>query len=143
MTTVVRDDEHEAAEYVISPELQDELLKHPGRWVAMDRVRILAVGDDPAVVLAQARQSGNAHPILYRVPDKNIGYFFGSEGVVRADPQQSSEPLSADPDDEYFIDLVRDARADALVTGDAHLLDLRAVIPVMTPAEFLQTLPDH
>jgi len=66
-----------------------------------------------------------------------------SEGVVRADPRPSLEPLSADPDDEYLIDLARDARADALVTGDAHLLDLRAIIPAMTPAEFLETLPDR
>ncbi|MDP2350279.1 MAG: putative toxin-antitoxin system toxin component, PIN family [Chloroflexota bacterium] len=64
-----------------------------------------------------------------------------SEAVVRADPGPSPEPLSPDPDDEYLIDLARDAGADALVTGDAHLLELRAVIPVMTPAEFLETLP--
>jgi putative PIN family toxin of toxin-antitoxin system len=64
-----------------------------------------------------------------------------SEGVVRADPEPSPEPLSADPDDEYLIDLARDAQADALVTGDAHLLDLRAIIPAMTPAEFLEMLP--
>jgi len=66
-----------------------------------------------------------------------------SEAVVRADPRASAEPLSADPDDEYLIDLARDAQADALVTGDAHLLDLRGIIPAMTPAEFLETLPDR
>jgi len=66
-----------------------------------------------------------------------------SEGVVRADPAPSPEPLSADPDDEYLVDLARDARADALVTGDAHLLDLRAIIPAMTPAAFLEMLPDR
>ena len=66
-----------------------------------------------------------------------------SEAIVRADPGLSPDPLSADPDDEYLIDLARDARADALVTGDAHLLDLRAIIPAMTPAEFLETLPDR
>jgi putative PIN family toxin of toxin-antitoxin system len=64
-----------------------------------------------------------------------------SEGVVRADPAPSLEPLSADSDDEYLIDLARDAGADALVAGDAHLLDLRAIIPAMTPAEFLELLP--
>ena len=66
-----------------------------------------------------------------------------TEGVVRADPAPSPEPLSADPDDEFLIDLARDARADALVTGDAHLLELRAIIPAMTPAEFLETLTSH
>ena len=64
-----------------------------------------------------------------------------SEGVLRADPAPSKEPFSADPDDEYLIDLARDAQADALVTGDAHLLELRAIIPAMTPAEFLELLP--
>ena len=66
-----------------------------------------------------------------------------NEGVLRADPRPSAEPLSADPDDEYLIDLARDAQVDALVTGDSHLLDLRAIIPAMTPAEFLETLPDR
>jgi putative PIN family toxin of toxin-antitoxin system len=66
-----------------------------------------------------------------------------SEAVVRADPMPSPEALSADPDDEYLIDLARDAGADALVTGDAHLLDLRADIPAMTPAEFLEALADR
>ncbi len=64
-----------------------------------------------------------------------------SEGVVRADPGPSLQPISPDPDDEYLIDLARDAGADALVTGNAHLLELRAIIPVMTPAEFLEVLP--
>ncbi len=65
------------------------------------------------------------------------------EGVVRADPAPSLEPLGADPGDEFLIDLARDAQADALVTGDAHLLELRAIIPVMTPAEFLEVLAGH
>ena len=62
------------------------------------------------------------------------------EGVVRTDPSPSPEPMSADPDDEYLIDLARDAGADALVAGDAHLLDLRSVIPALTPAAFLEAL---
>ena len=66
-----------------------------------------------------------------------------SEAVLRADPAPSPEALSADPDDEYLVDLARDAGVDALVTGDAHLLDLRAIIAAMTPAEFLETLADR
>lgn len=76
MTTAVRDDRHGAAEYVIAPELQDELLKHPGKWVAMDRTHILATGHDPAKVLLRAQKAGTAHPTLYRVPDKGTTYFF-------------------------------------------------------------------
>jgi uncharacterized protein len=65
------------------------------------------------------------------------------EGAVHPDPTPSGEALSADPDDEYLIDLARAAGADALVSGDAHLLDLRGVVPVMTPAQFLVSLASH
>jgi predicted nucleic acid-binding protein len=71
----------------------------------------------------------------------NLTELIRNEGVIRPDPGPSPEPLSADPDDGYLIDLARDARADALVTGDAHLLELRAIIPTMAPAEFLEMLP--
>jgi putative PIN family toxin of toxin-antitoxin system len=63
-----------------------------------------------------------------------------SEGVLLGDPEPAPEPFGADPHDEFFIDLAREARADALVTGDAHLLKLRGIIPAMTPAEFLEML---
>ncbi len=62
------------------------------------------------------------------------------EATILDDPTPSARPLSADPDDEYLVDLARAAAADALVSGDAHLLDLRDRLPVMTPAQFLATL---
>lgn len=62
------------------------------------------------------------------------------EGIVRDDPEPSAQPLVADPDDQYLIDLAREARVDALVSGDAHLLELRGGIPVMSPREFLDSL---
>ncbi len=62
------------------------------------------------------------------------------EATVLDDPAPITRPLSADPDDEYLVDLARAAAADVLVSGDAHLLDLRDRLPVMTPAEFLARL---
>ena len=62
------------------------------------------------------------------------------EGTIHDDPPPPEEPLSADPDDEYLLDLARAAAADVLVSGDSHLLVLRDVVPVVTPAEFLATL---
>jgi predicted nucleic acid-binding protein len=56
---------------------------------------------------------------------------------VHDDPAPGSEPPSADPDDEFLIDLARAVAADVLVSGDAHLLDLRDLVPVMTPGQFL------
>jgi putative PIN family toxin of toxin-antitoxin system len=64
----------------------------------------------------------------------------GRESILVEDPAPSPEPLSVDPDDEYLIDLARATRVDALVTGDAHLLDLRETVPVVTPRQFLESL---
>lgn len=65
------------------------------------------------------------------------------EATIREDPRASGEKLSADPDDEYLIDLARAAAVDALVSGDSHLLALHGVLPVMTPATFLATLAEE
>lgn len=67
-------------------------------------------------------------------------YLIRQEATILDDPAPSARPLSTDPDDEYLVDLARSATADALVSGDAHLLDLRDRLPFMTPAEFLATL---
>lgn len=65
------------------------------------------------------------------------------ESATYGDPPPAGEPLCADPNDEYLIDLARAAAVDVLVSGDSHLLDLRGIVPVMTPAEFLATLADR
>lgn len=61
------------------------------------------------------------------------------ESIVVDDPEPA-EPLGEDPDDEYLVALARAGRVEALVTGDAHLLRLRAQIPARTPREFLESL---
>ena len=65
-----------------------------------------------------------------------------AESLVLDDPPGMPEPLSADPDDDYLIVLARSARADALVSGDPHLLRLRGRVPVLPPREFLDLLEE-
>jgi putative PIN family toxin of toxin-antitoxin system len=67
----------------------------------------------------------------------------GHEATIHDDPPPGEDPLSADPDDEYLLDLARAAAADVLVSGDSHLLILRDVVPVMSPAEFLASLANR
>jgi putative PIN family toxin of toxin-antitoxin system len=62
------------------------------------------------------------------------------ESIVVDDPSTLAEPLGADPDDEYLIDLARAGLVDALVSCDTHLLALRGRVPVMSPREFLDSL---
>jgi len=62
------------------------------------------------------------------------------ESTSIEDPDDSTAPISEDPGDEYLVRLARTARADALVSGDPHLTQLRSRIPVKTPREFLDAL---
>lgn len=65
------------------------------------------------------------------------------EAIVLDDPRPSaSEPSPVDPDDRFLVDLARVAPAHTLVSGDAHLLELRPAVPVLTPGEFLEALAD-
>jgi predicted nucleic acid-binding protein len=50
--------------------------------------------------------------------------------------------VAADPDDDRFLELAVDGRADLVVSGDPHLLRLGAFsgIPVVTPADAAKTL---
>lgn len=56
-----------------------------------------------------------------------------------ADPPGVPPVRSRDPGDDYLVALAAAERVP-LVSGDAHLLDLRAAIPVLAPREFLDTL---
>jgi putative PIN family toxin of toxin-antitoxin system len=64
-----------------------------------------------------------------------------SENSEFWDDTPAGVALSEDPKDEYLITLARTARVDALVSGDPHLIRLKGSIPVMTPREFLESLP--
>ena len=62
--------------YEIEPSVQEELIKHPGKWVAMRRSRILAIRDTPAEAYAAGREAGVGVPILYQVPDTRARYSY-------------------------------------------------------------------
>jgi putative PIN family toxin of toxin-antitoxin system len=58
----------------------------------------------------------------------------------RAEDSDTEPPVrSEDPNDDYLIGLALKEGA-ALVSGDRHLTDLRATIPVFSPADFLDYL---
>lgn len=63
-----------------------------------------------------------------------------TDAIVVADPPEPPK-VSPDPDDDYLIALARVARADYLISGDRHLLDLTDPDPpVLTPRQFLDLL---
>lgn len=50
--------------------------------------------------------------------------------------------LSADPDDDKFIDCAVSGNADFIISGDAHLLDLKSVlnVKIIKPNGFIEFL---
>lgn len=58
------------------------------------------------------------------------------DGHLAGDPSEPPPVRCPDPDDDYLIALAHSHGA-ALVSGDRHLLQLAAKIPVFSPAEFL------
>lgn len=63
------------------------------------------------------------------------------DAIVIADPPPSTAtPVASDPDDAFLVALARAARVNALVSGDARLLELAGRMPVMTPRAFLASL---
>jgi hypothetical protein len=62
--------------YEIEPEVQEELLKHPGKWAAITRSKVIAIRDTPAEAIDAAIKAGVDLPILYQVPDTHAGYSY-------------------------------------------------------------------
>ena len=60
-------------------------------------------------------------------------------GEHARDPDTPAPVQSRDPADDYLIALAASAHA-TLVSGDTHLLELAAQIPVMSPRTFLDSL---
>ena len=64
-----------------------------------------------------------------------------NEAEFRTDPPGPPPIGSEDPGDDYLIALSA-AEGAALVSGDQHLLALASQLPVLTPRQFLDHLPD-
>ncbi len=49
-----------------------------GAWVAIstEKVCVLAYGDDADAVVEEAILKGDAHPLIARVPDPDVAWFF-------------------------------------------------------------------
>ncbi len=62
--------------YEIEPDVQAELLKHPGKWVALTSTAIVAIRDSLDEAYTDARAAGVDEPIVYQVPDTRAGYSY-------------------------------------------------------------------
>ena len=69
-------DERPAEEpvYEIEPQVQEQLLQHPGKWAALTASEVIAIRDTSTEAWAAAREAGVEAPILYQIPDTRSGY---------------------------------------------------------------------
>ena len=58
-------------------------------------------------------------------------------------PAERLHIIAADPPDNRFLECALAGQADALISGDRHLLRLRQFhdIPILSPAQFLRQFP--
>lgn len=56
-------------------------------------------------------------------------------------PRKSVSVIERDPDDNMVLECALEYRAQAIISGDEHLLALAAFenIPILTPAQYLET----
>lgn len=63
-----------------------------------------------------------------------------SRGEMFADPGDVA-PITRDAGDDYLVALAREARADAIVSGDSDLLTLEnATPPILSPRSLVEQL---
>lgn len=62
--------------------------------------------------------------------------------AITVTPRERLAVVRQDPSDDRFLECALAGRAHALVSGDRHLLSLRAFrgIPIVTPRAFLETI---
>ena len=60
----------------IEPAVQEELIKHQGKWVVLTRTHVIAIRETPADAYAAARLGRTESPILYHVPDPRLGFSY-------------------------------------------------------------------
>ena len=71
------DDKPATKEPVLEERLARDLERHKGRWVAVDRGKIVAVADSAEQVLHDALQKSVTDPLVFRVPvhPERIAFF--------------------------------------------------------------------
>jgi putative PIN family toxin of toxin-antitoxin system len=81
--------------------------------------------------------------VTYVAPEDVAAYveLIRSMAIEREDPGRT-DLKTPDPDDDFVVAFAVHARADAIVSGDAHLLEWRGPIPVLSPAEFLRSIAE-
>jgi putative PIN family toxin of toxin-antitoxin system len=84
---------------------------------------------------------------IHHMNDENIAAIIGEfrEFALLVEPLETPSVISADPADDKFLACAITGAADYIISGDGHLLNLKAYqgIRVLTPTVFLAVLTEQ
>lgn len=108
---------------------------HTVRWLSKcdGLLKSTAVEDELFAVLRRPRFADKITPGFLEEVQRT---FASAEGIAITE----RIALCRDPEDDKFIELAVNGRADLIISGDADLLGLDSVrdIPIVTPAAFVR-----
>jgi putative PIN family toxin of toxin-antitoxin system len=81
-------------------------------------------------------------PIAPETKSKLVAILQEKRNIELVNPSRRYAVIRQDPEDDKFIDCAVEAQADYIISGDGHLLQVRAFrdIPIYSPKEFLQII---
>jgi uncharacterized protein len=79
-------------------------------------------------------------PIAPETKNRLVAILQEKRNIEMVNPSLHYTAIPGDPEDDKFIDCAVEAEADYIISGDAHLLQVKAFrgIPIYSPKEFLQ-----
>jgi putative PIN family toxin of toxin-antitoxin system len=131
---------------VLDPNVLIAALLSPGgapaqivsRWLAGEFELIVSES-----VLTELERAMTYPKLRSRIADADAAAFIDllRDAAILAQEPPEVPRRSADPGDDYLLALAEQERA-VLVSGDQHLLSLKRELPVTTPREFYEQLPE-
>ena len=81
-------------------------------------------------------------PIAPETTNRLVAILHEKRNIELVAPSRHHAVIREDPEDDKFIDCAVEAKADCIVSGDAHLLQIKAyqAIPIYSPKDFLQII---
>ena len=81
-------------------------------------------------------------PIAPETKSRLVAILQEKRNLELVTPSKHHAVIREDPEDDKFIDCAVEAKADYIISGDEHLLRVKAYrgIPICSPKEFLQRI---
>ena len=95
-------------------------------------------------ILAEVERILNSEKVLQRISSKHKDDIIRIYRLIsiKVSPKIRVNVIERDPSDNKFLETALEAKADFIITGDHHLLELREFrgVKILSPSDFLKLL---